>query len=154
MNWSPSINANAYTDKPEELRYIAEQMKLVRCTDDLRIIAESDEGRAVGFNYTDVLDEAERRAAGLPLGRPLIDWVLFARPLGGFLTAVLQNKLVESFGRADQGNVAAMAQYANWIYNDCPGSAWREQEMSEWRGYCRWWSEWTLREIEKDNTAD
>jgi hypothetical protein len=43
---------------------------------------------------------------------------------GQFLTAVLENNLVEAFGRADSTNNAAMELWASWLYNECPSAAW------------------------------
>jgi hypothetical protein len=47
---------------------------------------------------------------------------------GGFLRAVLSNQLVESFGRADETNRAAMFDWATWLYNECPRDAWGSPE--------------------------
>lgn len=47
---------------------------------------------------------------------------------GGFLRAVLQNQLVEAFGRADDTNRAAMFQWAGWLYNEAPRGAWGSPE--------------------------
>lgn len=47
---------------------------------------------------------------------------------GGFFRAVLENKLVESFGRADDINRKAMFVWASWLYNECPQDAWGSAE--------------------------
>ena len=43
---------------------------------------------------------------------------------GDFLYAVLCNKLVESFGRADTTNRAHMYDWANFLYNEMPIGSW------------------------------
>lgn len=49
-------------------------------------------------------------------------------PTGDFLRAVLENKLVESFGRADDQNIRAMFQYASFLYNEAPRDSWGSAE--------------------------
>jgi hypothetical protein len=43
---------------------------------------------------------------------------------GGFMRAVLENNLVEAFARADSINAEHMPQWAQWLYWQCPSSAW------------------------------
>lgn len=47
---------------------------------------------------------------------------------GGFLTAVLENNLSESFGRADSFNTANMKDICGYIYNHFPSIAWGSRE--------------------------
>ena len=42
---------------------------------------------------------------------------------GGFLTAVLSNDLKGAYVRADEENLAAMREWVNWVYWECPGVA-------------------------------
>ena len=44
-------------------------------------------------------------------------------PVGGFLTAAIENDLVEAFYRADDINLAAMRAWVDWLYNECPALA-------------------------------
>lgn len=44
--------------------------------------------------------------------------------VGGFLMAVLQNDLMEAFGRADAKNTLAMANIAGFLYNHAPAPCW------------------------------
>jgi hypothetical protein len=44
-------------------------------------------------------------------------------PPGGFLTAVLENNLMEAFRRADQHNIEAMKDIVSYVYNSVPISA-------------------------------
>lgn len=60
----------------------------------------------------------------LPLGYALRDYVEKGYPLGGFLTALVSNNLVESFGRADLGNRACMFEYTSWLYSYAPQDCW------------------------------
>ena len=45
-------------------------------------------------------------------------------PPGGFLYAVLTNNLIESFGRADEGNSASLQQIVRYLYNEMPADCW------------------------------
>ncbi len=47
---------------------------------------------------------------------------------GSFLTAVLENNLVEAFGRADHMNEANMKNIVGYIYNNIPSTAWGSAE--------------------------
>jgi len=50
---------------------------------------------------------------------------------GSFLTAVLSNRLVQAYGRADEANTAAMQAWAGWLWNDAPGDCWGSPEKVE-----------------------
>ena len=41
-------------------------------------------------------------------------------PTGGFLRAVLENNLMEAFGRADRQNSEDMAEIVGYVYNEMP----------------------------------
>jgi len=47
---------------------------------------------------------------------------------GSFLTAVLENNLMEAFGRADHMNEANMKNIVGYIYNHLPSNAWGSKE--------------------------
>jgi hypothetical protein len=49
-------------------------------------------------------------------------------PTGGFLRAVLENKLVESFSRADTENKKALEDIVYYLYNHIPHEAWGSEE--------------------------
>jgi len=52
---------------------------------------------------------------------------------GGFLQAVVSNKLVESFGLADSVNVRKLFSYADFLYNEAPLGCWgSEENMLSW----------------------
>jgi hypothetical protein len=59
-------------------------------------------------------------------------WVLFAHPAGHFVTACLEDSLVDSLGRADEHNREHIWDIAMWLYNDCPSAAWRKERMTAW----------------------
>lgn len=42
------------------------------------------------------------------------------QPVGGFLTALLSNDLMEAFARADDQNIAAMKAWVKFLYNHAP----------------------------------
>jgi len=41
-------------------------------------------------------------------------------PVGGFLTALLENNFMEAVGRADHHNLMILPSYAAYIYNEMP----------------------------------
>ncbi len=47
---------------------------------------------------------------------------------GSFLTAVLENNLVEALGQADEINRELIFQWGIWLYNYCPAPAWGSKE--------------------------
>lgn len=55
---------------------------------------------------------------------------------GSFMTAVLENKLVDAFGRADDVNKHCLKEYAEFLYNYAPKvpvPAWGSPEIvAEW----------------------
>jgi hypothetical protein len=50
-------------------------------------------------------------------------------PLGDFLEAVVRDKLIDSFGRADQTNIRLMPHIAAWVYQFMPISA---RQYDQW----------------------
>ena len=67
----------------------------------------------------------------------LRNYFLLGAPIGDFLNAVLCNKLVEAFGRADDINIDRLRDYANFLYNYAPSwpmRSWGSQEIvNEWQ---------------------
>jgi len=49
-------------------------------------------------------------------------------PPGSFLTAVLENNLVDAFGKADEINLARLRDWTMWLYWECPRQAWGSRE--------------------------
>jgi hypothetical protein len=43
---------------------------------------------------------------------------------GGFMTAVLENNLVDAYQKADTVNLARMKDWVMWLYWECPRAAW------------------------------
>ena len=69
-------------------------------------------------------------ASNIPaLTRETLDaWASDARPVGGFVQAVLENDLREAFARADYDNTLAMPAIVSYIYNDLPALCWGSKE--------------------------
>lgn len=64
----------------------------------------------------------------------LDDWAEIACPVGGFLTAVLENNLVEAMGRADMSNRHSLFSIVTYAYNELPADCWGSKEKVEaWR---------------------
>ena len=54
-------------------------------------------------------------------------------PVGGFLTAVLENKLREAFARADVDNLRDMHEIVKYCWWEIPGNCWgSEEKVREW----------------------
>ena len=52
---------------------------------------------------------------------------------GSFLTAVLENKLVEAYSRADSINTECMREWVELLYNELPLEAWGSPEkVTKW----------------------
>ena len=51
-------------------------------------------------------------------------YVKYRLPPGGFLTAVLQNRLFDAVARADKEHLAALGSIVQFIYNEVPSDAW------------------------------
>lgn len=47
---------------------------------------------------------------------------------GSFLTACIDNKLVDAFAHADHISALALPAIANWLYNDAPSPCWGSPE--------------------------
>jgi hypothetical protein len=63
----------------------------------------------------------------------LVRHVVHGTPTGSFLQSVLENNLVESFGRADEQNLAAMRYWAITIGLDMPAGSWGSREnVAQW----------------------
>ncbi len=73
----------------------------------------------------ELLEEAEK--VGLPehMHEAIIGFICHGRTVGGFLTAVLSNDLIESAKRADRENLESLHIWAGFIYNHVPSVAWR-----------------------------
>lgn len=55
-------------------------------------------------------------------------YVTEARPTGGFLRAVLSDKLHEAVCAADDQSLAALLPIVRWIYNYAPAGCWGNSE--------------------------
>ena len=58
----------------------------------------------------------------------LTDYIQTGVPMGGFLTAVVENDLANAVGRADAQNAAALRSIVMWIYNEAPSACWGSKE--------------------------
>lgn len=53
----------------------------------------------------------------------LDEYALYGHPLGGFLTAVVENDLMGAFGKADSYNRATLFQICQYLYNSMPADS-------------------------------
>ena len=61
----------------------------------------------------------------------LDNYASFGRPLGDFLTAVVENDLFEALARADSYNRATIYQICRYVYNELPSTCWGSPEKVE-----------------------
>jgi hypothetical protein len=64
----------------------------------------------------------ERMMSGLE------NWVLYGIKPGSFLTAVLENNMVNAVGNADIENLQNLRAYAIYCYNELPSPCWGSKE--------------------------
>jgi len=64
----------------------------------------------------------------LPLHDAIDQYVDARVPIGGFLTALLENNLVETFGRADSTNESMLREYVEHVYWCVPSTCWGSPE--------------------------
>lgn len=82
---------------------------------------------------TDLRTALIERGVPIHLHDGLVRYVMFGCPVGGFLTAVLSNDLMESSGRADDQSRASMFEICSFLHNDVPGSCHGSPErVREW----------------------
>jgi hypothetical protein len=79
------------------------------------------------------LFEHEAAAAGVPvhLVGGFARYVFQGLPPGHFLTAVLENDLMEAMSRADEKSRAGLFALCSFIYNHLPQTAWGSPERVE-----------------------
>ena len=58
-------------------------------------------------------------------------YVESGRPLGGFLTAVMENDLMQAMGRADEGNRIGLHAICGYIYMEIPSECHGSREKVE-----------------------
>lgn len=63
----------------------------------------------------------------------LENWVLYGVKPGDFLTAVLENNLINAVSRADSENLKNLPAYAIYCYNELPQGAWGSKaKVDQW----------------------
>lgn len=63
----------------------------------------------------------------------LDEWATAGQWPGQFVTAVLQNDLIDAFGKADPNSLAAMLKIVGYVYNDLPARCHGSKErMNQW----------------------
>ncbi len=74
-------------------------------------------------------------AAGIPrhMAEKLTGYVLGHQPVGDFLTAVLENNLLQAACRADHINEHLLKAYVQVLYNEAPSTCWGSPEkVAQW----------------------
>lgn len=63
-------------------------------------------------------------------------YVETGRPTGGFLEAVIDNDLMQAFGRADDSSIAALPAIIGYLYNEVDSRCWgRKGAFANWVMY-------------------
>lgn len=73
---------------------------------------------------------------GIPerMAESLIRYALEGRPVGHFLTAVLESNLFGAYSRADGTNRELIGEYVRFLYNYMPSGCWGSpRKVAEWR---------------------
>lgn len=86
---------------------------------------------------TDYLWQHGIRLNTLPLHMwaSITDYILFGRPVGGFLMALLSNDLKETVARADDVNRDCLLTWVRFLVNDMPADSQGSPEsVAEWMG--------------------
>lgn len=90
------------------------------------------------FNKNDIEEACERCNIPLQMRGGITRYLVQHIPPGDFLRAVFENDLLDSIGRADEGNRAAITTYARFLYNEMPirgteGAPWGSPEaVTKW----------------------
>lgn len=77
------------------------------------------------------------RSSGIPayMIEHLVKYIIDRHPIGGFLTAVFSNDLMDALGRADDVNINCLKNYGTFIYNAAPRACWGSREaVATWLG--------------------
>lgn len=86
--------------------------------------------------YAGRLEEAK---SGLHLVPPhlregILAWAMDARPVGNFLTAVIENDLREAVARGDENSLTGLKGLVQFLYNYAPSPCWGSPAKVEaWR---------------------
>ena len=78
------------------------------------------EDQIIEKQIADLTYSAEKEGVPDHTINPLVMYIVYRIPPGGFLRAVLENDLMEAFGRADQTNALCMKNIVSFIYNYAP----------------------------------
>lgn len=78
----------------------------------------------------------------------LVRYAFEGVPVGDFLEAVLENNLMEAYGRADETNTYAMLQIVTFVYNYMPAPCHGSPEK------VAAWIKWFEDKLEKDSAKD
>lgn len=63
----------------------------------------------------------------------LLDYLEYGIPPGGFLTAILENDLFQTYARADQINCLTVGAYVSFLYNHADGRSYGSREkVQQW----------------------
>jgi hypothetical protein len=95
----------------------------------------TDQERGV---YDNLVRLAEKKGVPEATARGLALYLVMGVPTGSFLHAVLENNLMESLGRADEFNTAAIKDIVSFLYNHMPALCWgNPTKVHEWPAWCR-----------------
>ena len=92
----------------------------------------------MNYDQAKVNEQAERWSAQYPTipestAETLSAYVLYGRPMGGFMEAVVSNDLMSAQGRADTQNLRAFHDICRLVYNHVPmGSRGSRAAINEW----------------------
>lgn len=86
------------------------------------------------YTATEFLTKARELGIPAPCAEGLTAHVYDGRPVGHFLTAVLENNLKEACSRADLDNRRCLYEYVFLLYNYAPAGCWGAPgKARDWR---------------------
>ena len=82
-----------------------------------------------------LVGKMDRRGVPNHLRYGLAGYILWSRPVGGFLTAVLSNDLEGTILRADTDSMVGLRQLVLFLHGEAPATSWGSPEKVErWKG--------------------
>lgn len=98
------------------------------------IMARLETREPTGAITDDYIDAAERCGIPKHMQEGLAGYLVNGLDVGGFLTFVLCNNLVEAACTADKENLAALHSYALFLHNEVPMKAWGSiEKVQAWK---------------------
>jgi hypothetical protein len=85
--------------------------------------------------FDELLAQADSPEYNLPNSRALVEYIVYGKSVGGFLSGVIANNLTGAACRADSANLKALGAYGRFMMHHAPASCYgSERELESWGG--------------------